>query len=358
LRLKMEEMGSEISDTQFLLHVMNNLTPEYENQVNLLERRIDDEFNPLSIEDLREEFNLHYERLNIQKRDENHKDWQDQDHALYAGGQFKGKCRLCGKTGHKAVDCRLRNADEKNKYNNNESGNKDNNRGKTFTGTCNYCGKVGHKYAECRKRIKENASGTNTFNAFKSGGIKNNPSDRANNAKEIESGTEDIVLLADENLQIEIGECPNCRDFGPLGTYCNECEDSGMIYESRNNNVNENSSSDMESENENSPSVSTVNESHDLNDLHSFIENMVYEHEQLRIQQETDRIYECLIDMGITSVHHMIENLVYINDWLLENDRSNLRNQEVLELIELGIDWEQSKNTNNEIFTTTIMILC
>jgi gag-polypeptide of LTR copia-type len=36
LRLKMEEMGSQISDTQFLLHVMNNLSPEYKNQINLL----------------------------------------------------------------------------------------------------------------------------------------------------------------------------------------------------------------------------------------------------------------------------------------------------------------------------------
>jgi hypothetical protein len=51
----MEEMGSTISDTQFLLHVMNNLTHEYKLQVNLLERRIENDINPLSSEDLREE---------------------------------------------------------------------------------------------------------------------------------------------------------------------------------------------------------------------------------------------------------------------------------------------------------------
>jgi hypothetical protein len=173
-------------------------------------------------------------------------------------------------------------------------GNKDHNGGKPFNGTCNYCGKVGHKYAECRKRISDETR--NKFNLKKEGMTKNT-NERANTANEKDLGTEDIVLFANENLQIEIGECPNCSDIGPLGTYCNECEDSGMVYKLRNNNANENSSSDMESENENSPSA-------------SIIENKVYEREQRHIQQETDRIYECLIDMGITSVHHMIENLV------------------------------------------------
>jgi hypothetical protein len=39
------------------------------------------------------------------------------------------------------------------------------------------------------------------------------------------------VLIANDNLQIDIGRCPNCGDYGPIGTYCTECEDSGMIHD-------------------------------------------------------------------------------------------------------------------------------
>ena len=28
-----------------------------------------------------------------------------------------------------------------------------------------------------------------------------------------------------------IGRCPNCEEYGPLGLYCTNCEDSGMIYD-------------------------------------------------------------------------------------------------------------------------------
>jgi gag-polypeptide of LTR copia-type/Zinc knuckle len=150
VRLKMEEMGPTISDTQFLLHVMNNLTHEYEMQVNRLERKIEDKVDPPSIEDLREKLSLQFERLNIRKRDENVKD-QDQDQALYAGGQFKGKCRSCGKIGHKAVECKLKNSG--NKFDQNQT--TENRIVKPDTFTCNYCGKPGHKYAECRKRNRD-----------------------------------------------------------------------------------------------------------------------------------------------------------------------------------------------------------
>ena len=64
------------------------------------------------------------------------------DEALFVKGtnkkikkQFKGSCRICGKQGHKAIDCweNPRNKN-KNKYSN-----------QRFTGRYNYYNKVGHK---------------------------------------------------------------------------------------------------------------------------------------------------------------------------------------------------------------------
>jgi gag-polypeptide of LTR copia-type len=61
LRTKLEDMGSIMTDDQFLIHVLNNLTTDYELQMVLLEKRIGDKSNPLEVDELREELNLRYE---------------------------------------------------------------------------------------------------------------------------------------------------------------------------------------------------------------------------------------------------------------------------------------------------------
>jgi hypothetical protein len=58
LRMKLEDMGSIMTDDQLLIHVLNNLTTDYELQMVLLEKRIGDKSNPLEVDELREELNL------------------------------------------------------------------------------------------------------------------------------------------------------------------------------------------------------------------------------------------------------------------------------------------------------------
>lgn len=106
LRFGMAEMHSQMSDDQFLLHVLNNLNKEYENQVNLIERRVGAISSPLTIEEMRDELCLRYERLTRNTQDFDFDIEEEQ--ALYAGAQFKGKCYVCGKIGHKGANCRDR----------------------------------------------------------------------------------------------------------------------------------------------------------------------------------------------------------------------------------------------------------
>jgi hypothetical protein len=40
-RDEMDTMGSEMSDQQFIVHILNNLTNEYENVVMLLEKHLE-----------------------------------------------------------------------------------------------------------------------------------------------------------------------------------------------------------------------------------------------------------------------------------------------------------------------------
>jgi gag-polypeptide of LTR copia-type len=40
LRMKLEDMGSTISDNQLMIHILNNLTSDYELQLALMERSV------------------------------------------------------------------------------------------------------------------------------------------------------------------------------------------------------------------------------------------------------------------------------------------------------------------------------
>jgi hypothetical protein len=58
-------MGSSISENQFMIHILNNLTSDYELQLALMERRVGDVEKPLTIEEIRGELSLRYERMNM-----------------------------------------------------------------------------------------------------------------------------------------------------------------------------------------------------------------------------------------------------------------------------------------------------
>jgi hypothetical protein len=50
-RMKLEDMWSAMTDDQFMIHVLNNLTSDYELHMVLLERRIENKENPLEVDE-------------------------------------------------------------------------------------------------------------------------------------------------------------------------------------------------------------------------------------------------------------------------------------------------------------------
>ncbi len=56
-------MGSSIPENQFMIHVLNNLTADYNLQLALLEKRIGDKERPLTVYEIRAELSLRFERL-------------------------------------------------------------------------------------------------------------------------------------------------------------------------------------------------------------------------------------------------------------------------------------------------------
>jgi hypothetical protein len=107
-RVKLENMGSCITENQFMIHILNNLNSDYDLQLALTERRVGDADKPLTVEEVRGELNLRFERLNMEtsKNDEGE---VLEEQALFSG-QFKGKCRNCGQVGHKSFQCKNRSS--------------------------------------------------------------------------------------------------------------------------------------------------------------------------------------------------------------------------------------------------------
>jgi hypothetical protein len=108
LCVKIENMGSCITENQFMIHTLNNLTSDYDLQLALMERRVGDADKPLTVEEFRGEINLRFERLNM-KTSTNEESEVLEEQALFSG-QFEGKCRNCGQVGHKSFQCKNRSS--------------------------------------------------------------------------------------------------------------------------------------------------------------------------------------------------------------------------------------------------------
>jgi hypothetical protein len=80
------------------------MTDVYDLQLAMMDKRVTDKFNPLTIDKIRDDLNLRFERLNEKQSEESEND-NNQEVASF-GGQFKGKCQNFGAIGHKATDCK------------------------------------------------------------------------------------------------------------------------------------------------------------------------------------------------------------------------------------------------------------
>jgi hypothetical protein len=76
-RMKLDELGSSISENQFIFHILNNMTADYDLQLAMMEKRSNDKINPLTVDEIRADLNLRFERLNEKKDDNDNEDNQD-----------------------------------------------------------------------------------------------------------------------------------------------------------------------------------------------------------------------------------------------------------------------------------------
>ena len=111
---------SEKSETDLILHVLANVPEQYEMVVQSLQRGIglpSSDTNATTIETVRRELTLRYERMKKHRRSANVPGGDRAMMAAIVNGmdevmlaaffkQFKGLCNNCGKYGHKGADCK------------------------------------------------------------------------------------------------------------------------------------------------------------------------------------------------------------------------------------------------------------
>jgi hypothetical protein len=95
-----------MTDSQFMVQMLDSLTNDYESQMILMEKRIGNKQNPLTIDEIREELSLRYDRLSLVSETTNDIDLT-KEKTLFTT-QFKGKCRNYRNKRHKAIDCKDR----------------------------------------------------------------------------------------------------------------------------------------------------------------------------------------------------------------------------------------------------------
>ena len=121
LRARLDQKSYEITEKNFMNHVMNHLPSQYDNTVEDLEDKMDNLAQPLDMETMKEK--LHSRWLKIRARSGKAIGYElgdddEEQAALFASHngdfsgqsallarQFKGHCTNCGKIGHKAENC-------------------------------------------------------------------------------------------------------------------------------------------------------------------------------------------------------------------------------------------------------------
>jgi hypothetical protein len=67
-----------------MIHILNNLTSDYELQLAMMERRVGDSDRPLTVEEIRGELSLCFERLNSNSNNYSEVEILE-EHALFSG---------------------------------------------------------------------------------------------------------------------------------------------------------------------------------------------------------------------------------------------------------------------------------
>ena len=215
-----------ISDESLMMNVINGLPRTYDIERNDLEKELEN--GSLDITALRLKLSTRHERL--EDEDETHESEEEESAMTAQGGpkrfkkKYKGRCKKCGKYGHKSADCRSDPSNSNNNWYNNNNGKHKHKHKHKFKGKCNYCGMEGHKEKDCWKKQRETT--TESSNITSNGDLvlavvpeKNNYIERTNIS---DANQDELTLLTTTSSDIWIGD---------TGSTCHLINDDSHMFD-------------------------------------------------------------------------------------------------------------------------------
>ena len=113
----MAEAGNELTDEQFMTHILRQFPEDYDKTVDEMLESMDldpSDDECLTITMMYEKLARRYQHLKTMRRFKGRGSAGEdgEDVGPFTGGGFKGKCNYCGKHGHKSADCRVKKQDQ------------------------------------------------------------------------------------------------------------------------------------------------------------------------------------------------------------------------------------------------------
>jgi hypothetical protein len=154
LRKRLKALKVTIDDEDFVMQIINNLPMEYDSLVEAIEEDMNKELtDQITVKRVRERLRARFRRMAMRNDDGNSPNIKHEVALTTAPKKFKGRCQLCGKFGHKKVDCQDNEAKPNKSFSSFGPSKSNNSNGKNPKEMiCNYCKKKGHTEAYCLPR--------------------------------------------------------------------------------------------------------------------------------------------------------------------------------------------------------------
>ena len=99
IETRMRSLRSEINDTDLIILILYNLTPEYDIVVENIENRLGEDYNKIELKKVRQSLGTKHQRLNVMRNNYETEDNEELTDVVFLAKfkkRLKNRCNVCG----------------------------------------------------------------------------------------------------------------------------------------------------------------------------------------------------------------------------------------------------------------------